>query len=102
MGKLNFYRRLLPRATSIQDSLHDVISTHKYAHTNNWTVRLTAAFDEFKASFWRSAFLAHPDYTAPIALVTDASTNATGAVLLQQVQEVWQSLAFFSRKQSPA
>jgi hypothetical protein len=32
----------------------------------------------------------------------DASTTAMGAILQQRVQDVWQSLAFFSRKLSPA
>jgi hypothetical protein len=32
----------------------------------------------------------------------DASTTAMGAVLQQQMQDVWQPLAFFSRKLSPA
>jgi hypothetical protein len=32
----------------------------------------------------------------------DASTTTMGAVLQQGVQDVWQLLAFFSRKLSPA
>ena len=35
-------------------------------------------------------------------MVTDASTTAMGAVLQQRVQDIWQPLAFFSRKLSPA
>jgi cleavage and polyadenylation specificity factor subunit 1 len=35
---------------------------------------------------------------APLALVTDASTTATGAVLQQLVRNTWQPLAFFSKK----
>jgi cleavage and polyadenylation specificity factor subunit 1 len=46
--------------------------------------------------------LAHPDSTATLALVTDASTTAMGAVLQQRVLNSWQHLAFFSRKLSPA
>jgi len=48
----------------------------------------------------RAALLAHPHPTAPLALVTDASTTAMGAVLQQRVQDAWQPLAFFSRKLS--
>jgi hypothetical protein len=32
----------------------------------------------------------------------DASTTVMGAVHQQQVQDVWQPLAFFSKKLSPA
>jgi hypothetical protein len=35
---------------------------------------------------------------APLALVTDASTTARGAVLQQLVRNSWQPLAFFSKK----
>jgi cleavage and polyadenylation specificity factor subunit 1 len=44
--------------------------------------------------------LAHPDGAAPIALVTDASTTAMGAVLQQWAQNAWQLLAFFSKNMS--
>ena len=36
-----------------------------------------------------------------LALVTDTSTTAMGAVLQQRAQDGWQPLAFFSRKLSP-
>jgi hypothetical protein len=100
---LNFYRRFLPRAASIQASLHDVLSGPKVkgSHPITWTDTLAVAFVECKAILSRAALLGHPDCTAPLALVTDASTTAMGAVLQQQVQDVWQPLAFFSRKLSP-
>ena len=44
----------------------------------------------------------HPDPSATLALVTDVSTTAMGAVLQQQLQGGWHPLAFFSRKLSPA
>jgi hypothetical protein len=101
---LNFYRLFLPRAASIQAYIHDVLSGLKVrgSHPITWTDTLAAAFDECKAGLSRAALLAHPDSTAPLALVTDASTTAMGTVLQQQVQDVWQPLAFFSRKLSPA
>jgi cleavage and polyadenylation specificity factor subunit 1 len=104
LGMLNFYRRFLPHAASSQAPLHEVLSGPKIkgSHPVNWTDALVAAFNECKASLSRAALLAHPDPTAPLALVTDASTTAMGAVLQQLVQDVWQPLAFFSRKLSPA
>ena len=50
----------------------------------------------------RAKLLAHPDPSAPLALVTDASTYAMGAVLQQRVRNTWQLLAFFSKKLNPA
>jgi hypothetical protein len=101
---LNFYRRFIPHATSSQAPLHEVLSGPKVkgSHPVTWTDALFAAFSKCKGSLSRTALLAHPDPTAPLALVTDASTTAMGAVLQQRVQDVWQPLAFFSRKLSPA
>ena len=104
LGMLNFYRRFLPHAATIQAPLHDDLSDPKVkgSHPVTWTDALVAAFNECKASLFRAAVLAHPHPTAPLALVMDASTTATGAVLQQRVQDVWLPLAFFSRKLSPA
>ena len=104
LGMLNFYRRFLPHAASLQAPLHDILSGPrvKGSHPVSWTPALHTAFDECKASLSQAALLAHPDSTAPLALVTDASSSAMGAVLQQRIQDVWQPLAFFSRKLSPA
>jgi len=104
LGMLNFYRRFLPHAASSQTPLHEVLSGPKVkgSHPVTWTDALVAAFNERKASLSRAALLAHQDSTAPLALVTDASTTAMHAVLQQLVQDVWQPLAFLSRKLSPA
>jgi len=101
---LNFYRCFLPHAATIQAPLHDALSGPKVkgSHPVTWNDTLVAAFNECKASLSQAALLAHPHPTAPLALVTDTSTTAMGAVLQQQVQDIWQPLAFFSRKLSLA
>ena len=81
LGMLNFYRRFLPNAATIQVPLHDV----KGCHPVNWT---DAAFNEGKASLSLAAVLAHPHPNAPLALVTDALTTAMDAVLQQRMQGV--------------
>jgi len=104
LGMLNFYRRFLPHAASNQSPRHKVLSGLKVKSSQpvTWTDTLITGFNECKAKFFQAALLAHPDPTAPLALVTDASTIAMGAVLQQRVQDIWQPLAFFSRKLSPA
>jgi cleavage and polyadenylation specificity factor subunit 1 len=101
---LNFYRRFLPNAASMQAPLHDVLSGPKVKSTNPipWTAALDKAFEECKASLSQATLLVHPDSASTHALVTDSSTTAMGAVLQQREQDVWQPLAFFSRKLSPA
>jgi hypothetical protein len=101
---LNFYRRFLPDAASTQASLHDAFADPriKGSHPITWTPDLYRAFEECKASLSRTALLAHPNPSAPLALVTDASTSALGAVLQQRVHDAWQPLAFFSKKLNSA
>jgi len=104
LGMLNFYRCFLSNAASTQAPLHDVLSGPKVkgSHPVTWSEALFADFDDCKASLSRAALLAHPNPTAPLALVTDDSTTAMGAVIQQRVQGVWQPLAIFSRKLRPA
>jgi hypothetical protein len=101
---LNFYRRFLPHAAAHQTPLQDVLSGPriKGSHSITWTSELHKAFEECIASLSRATPLAHPDPSAPFALVTDASTFAVGAVLQQRVKNAWQPLAFFSKKLNPA
>jgi cleavage and polyadenylation specificity factor subunit 1 len=82
---LKFYQRYLPRASIIQASLHDVLSGLKVkgSHPATWTDTHADAFDECIASFSSAAVLAHPDSTAPLAFVIDASTTVMGAILQQ-------------------
>jgi hypothetical protein len=95
----NFYRGFLPCAASNQDFLHEVLSGPKVkgSHPIIWTSTLAVAFNDYKASFSRATLLAHPESTAPLALVTDASTTAMVAVLQQRAQDVWQPSPSFPR-----
>jgi hypothetical protein len=94
---LNFYRRFLPHAAATQAPLHDVLSGPrvKGSHPITWTLELLKVFEGCKASLSRATLLAHADPSAPLALVTDASAVAMGAMLQQHVQNSWQPLALF-------
>lgn len=63
---------------------------------------MIAAFEECKKSLTRATVLAHPDPTAEITLITNASETAMGAVVQQKVGNEWQPLAFFSKKLNTA
>ena len=103
LGMLNFYRRLLPAAAATQASLHALLAGPriKQSQNINWTPALSQSFEEYKGSLSRAAMPAHPDDTIPIALATDASTTAIGAVL-QREQGAWKPLAIFSKKVNTA
>jgi cleavage and polyadenylation specificity factor subunit 1 len=104
LGMLNFYRRYLPQAAVTQAPVHDVISGPrvKGSHPIAWTPELHKAFKQCKESLSRATLLAHPDPSAQLALVTDASTTAMGTVLQQRVNSAWQPLASFSKKLNSA
>ncbi|KAJ8378300.1 hypothetical protein AAFF_G00244350 [Aldrovandia affinis] len=67
----------------------------------DWGEEMTAAFDSAKQALAEATMLSHPVPDAPIALTTDASDYAVGAVLEQLVKGTWRPLAFFSKQLRP-
>ncbi|CAH2097753.1 unnamed protein product [Euphydryas editha] len=103
LGMVNFYRRFLPNSAQIQAPLNSLLAgSVKASHPVNLTGNTLASFEQCKESLSNAALLAHPDSDAKLALVTDASDLALGAVLQQWKEDQWQPLAFFSRKLSPS
>lgn len=101
LGMINFYRRFIPGAAEYQAPLHALLTgSVKGSHPIDVCGDALQAFEKCKESLCRSALLAHPDIQARLALVTDASDNATGAVLQQFTNNNWQPLAFYSKKLS--
>ncbi|XP_025835993.1 uncharacterized protein LOC112906301 [Agrilus planipennis] len=66
------------------------------------TPEATQAFEACKESLSQATLLAHPKMNATLAIFTDASDYAVGAVLQQLVDNNWQPLDFFSKKLSLA
>ncbi|KMQ85849.1 gag-pol polyprotein [Lasius niger] len=103
LGTLNFYRRFIAGAAQEQATLNDVLHGQKKGKTPiEWTTNLEQAFNSCKDSLARAALLAHPDPTAELAVTTDASDTAIGAVIQQRVEKHWQPLAFLSKKLNQA
>lgn len=99
LGMANFYRRFLPNAAQIQAPLNALLAGAVKGSTPiNLTGDALKAFSDTKESLSNAALLAHPNCQAKLALVTDASDTAMGAVLQQLQNDEWQPLAFFSRK----
>ena len=100
---LNFYHRFLPHAAATQAPLHTLLAglRTKGSQSINWTSELNRGFEECKASLSRATILAYPDWNAPIALVTDASSTAMRTVLQQRTKDAWQPL-IFSKKMCTA
>jgi hypothetical protein len=91
MGKLNFHRIFLPHAATMQAPLHDSLQPQHHGFSfHHLDANLYRTFDKCKASLSRATLLAYPDSAAPLALVTDSSASAMGAVLQQRVDSAWQ------------
>ncbi|GFR74030.1 polyprotein [Elysia marginata] len=68
----------------------------------DWSDVMTEAFSSSKTALVNATMLTHPVHGAPIALISDASDVAVGAVLEQLSNGSWQPLAFFSKQLQPA
>lgn len=103
LGMLNFYRRFMPRTAQIQAPMNALLGGAIKGKTPiKWTTEARSAFDQCKEDLANATLLAHPGSDADLALVTDASDTAIGAVLQQRIDREWEPLAFFSKKLSPA
>ncbi|KAM0726709.1 Retrovirus-related Pol polyprotein from transposon 297 [Formica fusca] len=104
LGMLNFYRRFIPGAAVDQAKLNDTLAGPKKKGKApiQWTIELDEAFERTKSSLSRATLLSHPDPRSKLAVTTDASDSAIGAVVQQKSGEDWQPLAFMSKKLSPA
>jgi hypothetical protein len=104
LGMMNFYRRFLPGAALLQAPLNSLLAGPKTkgSHPIEPTPGFLEHFNKCKTSLSQATLLAHPDMHAELAIQTDASDAAMGAVLQQQKEGIWEPLAFFSRKLSPS
>lgn len=99
-GLVNFYRRFIPNCATLMQPLTDLLrgNPKNFVFPNEARI----AFTELKQAISKIAAVSHYIPGAPLALATDASNVAVGAVLQQCVNEEWQPLAFFSKRLQPA
>lgn len=99
LGMINFYRRFLKNAAELQAPLNDLLigPRMKGSKPVHWTPQLLDCFEKCKKNLSNAALLAYPVPEAQLALVTDASNVSIGAVLQQNINNVWQPLAFIQR-----
>ncbi|KAL7862550.1 hypothetical protein SRHO_G00139910 [Serrasalmus rhombeus] len=102
LGMINFYQHFIPSYSATAKPLFGLVAGQKQKRKGrphakvrtqlrklsprDWTSAHQEAFDALKLSLLNCAVLAHPDFTRPFILSTDASQDGLGAVL-SQVQE---------------
>lgn len=104
LGMVNFYRRLLPGAAKVQGPLNAELSGSNVKGSTpvKLTPEFLKAFEVCKENLANATLISHPDPNAELALFTDGSDVAIGAVLQQKRHGNWEPLGFFSRKLSSA
>lgn len=104
LGMINFYREHIPKAASIQAPLHVYLHNVKKRDKTiiEWNEKSSQAFEDCKNALKNAALLAHPAPEAALAIFSDASDQAAGAVLQQHINGLWQPLGYFSKKFSDA
>ena len=103
LGLLNFYRRFVPRCAQLLQPLTDLLRGNvKKSAPVEWSDVAQSAFEESKTALANAALLQHPNPTASLCLMVDASDVAVGGALQQFVDGQWNPISFFSKKLQPA
>ena len=100
LGLVNFSLRFVPNLASVTQPLHRLLAK---GATFSWSPECQKSFSDLKQLVQQVSVLAHPDFSRPFKLQTDASNHGLGAVLLQQDnQQEWQAIAYISRSLTKA
>lgn len=95
LGMAGFYRRFCPNFAEVAAPLTNLTSGKvKYV----WDPACQEAFIQLKNLLAQGPVLQAPDFTKPFALQTDASDTASGAVLLQEKDDILHPIAYHSVK----
>ena len=98
LGMVNYYRRFIPKAAHHLYFLFEALG--EKPKKLNWDKNMQQSFDAIKEALAKATMLHHPDPSLPLAITSDASKVAIGAVIEQRGPKGWEPLAFFSKKLS--
>ena len=84
LGLANYYRRFVKGFASIAKPLHKLTEKNSVF---KWTEECQEAFKELQRRLTSTPVLAHPDFSKPFTLDTDASNTGIGAVLSQEGED---------------
>ena len=98
LGMINYYRRFVKSAAQHLFHLFEALGSKP--KRLQWNSDMQASFDAIKEALASATMLHHPDPSLPLALTTNASDVAIGAVVEQRGPNGWEPLAFFSKKLS--
>lgn len=111
-GMINYYRQFVPKLSHILTPIFDHNAKFETARSKKakskkkripkkdffWTEPCEQAFKAAQLALANACLTVHPRKNATLSLCTDASDIAVGAVLQQRNGDIWEPLAFFSKK----
>ena len=97
LGMTNQLGKFSHRVSDLTQPLRELLSSKK---TWTWGHSQEEAFSKLKAELARPTVLALYNPRAPTKISADASSYGLGAVLLQQVGDIWKPVAYASRSMS--
>ena len=99
LGMVNYYRRFIPQAAKHLYHLFEALKGKQKSLL--WTSACGESFKAVKEALASAVMLRHPRPDAPLAITSDASDHAIGAVIEQRGPDGWEPLSFFSAKLLP-
>ncbi|RXN37938.1 Retrovirus-related Pol polyprotein from transposon 412 [Labeo rohita] len=96
LGMVMYYQKFIPNCSSVAKPLFNLTAApkgkkvslrgnvnFKKLNAGDWKLEHSEAFQKLKSALIESVVLAHPDFSRPFILSTDASLDGLGAVLSQ-------------------
>lgn len=97
LGTATWYRRFVPKFSTIAGPLNKLTSTNKKAPPFVWTPEADNAFNQLKSCLVSAPVLACPDFSKPFEVHTDASNYGVGGMLTQTIDGVERPVAYMSK-----
>ena len=103
LGALGWYRKFIPRFSSIAAPIHSITNLPKHLrHKFRWKTEHSNAFQQLKELLVSTPlFLHYPRPDLPLILTTDASNYGIGGVLQQEVDGELRNLYYHSQLMTP-
>ncbi|XP_062586907.1 uncharacterized protein LOC134248532 [Saccostrea cucullata] len=100
LGLTGYYRQYIGSYADITVPLTDLLRKSQPTELK-WTEREVQSFKKLKEALMTAPVLVNPNFNLPFVLQTDASNNAIGAVLSQQLPDGDHPVAYLSKKLLP-
>jgi len=100
VGVINYFNRCIPGCSLILAPLYKLFTKKKKCRKEiKWNDEADRAFIQAKKAL-NEICLAHPDYSAEISVMVDASDYGIGGVIQQLEGDTWRPIQYFARKMS--